>query len=114
MTTRIYLLRPNDLNEIQNHSDAALGEMKALAALTAKMRDNVWKVIVGKPRVIDHTLITLLCGGHALIEDVPGTGKTTLAKTMAMSLGYGLKCIKFAPDLVPADVVGIYIFNSET
>ena len=102
------------MNKIPNHSDAALGEMKAVAALTAKMRNNVWKVIVGKPRVIDHILITLLCGGHALIEDVPGTGKTTPAKTMAVSLGYGLKCIKIAPDLVPADVVGIYIFNSET
>ena len=102
------------MNQIPNHSDAALGEMKAVAALTAKMRDNVWKVIVGKPRVIDDTLITPLCGGHVLIEDVPGTGKTTLAKTIAVSLGYGLKCIKFVPDLVPADVIGIYIFNSET
>ena len=107
-------MRPDDLNEIPNHSDAALGEMKAVAALTAKIGDDVWKAIVGKPRDIDHTLITLLCRGHALIEDVPGTGKTTLAKAMVVSLGYGLKCIKFAPDLVPADVIGIYIFNSET
>ena len=48
------------MNEIPNHSDAALGEMKAIATLTAKMRDNVWKVTVGKPRFIDNTLITLL------------------------------------------------------
>jgi len=88
--------------------------MKAVAELTAKVRENVRKVIVGKPRVIDHALIALLCGGHALIEDVPGTGKTTLAKTLAVSLGCGFKRIQFTPDLVPADVVGIDIFNSET
>ena len=88
--------------------------MKAVAELTTKVRENVRKVIVGKPRIIDHALIALLCGGHALIEDVPGTGKTTLAKTLAVSLGCGFKRIQFTPDLVPADVVGIDIFNSET
>ena len=97
-----------------NHFDAVSDDMKAVAELTTKVRENVRKVIVGKPRIIDHALIALLCGGHALTEDVPGTGKTTLAKTLAVSLGCGFKRIQFTPDLVPADVVGIDIFNSET
>jgi MoxR-like ATPase len=75
---------------------------------------NVEKVIVGKRDVIELTLVALLCEGHILIEDVPGTGKTTLAKAVARSLGCSFQRIQFTPDLLPSDVTGIYFFNQKT
>jgi len=75
---------------------------------------NVEKVIVGKRDVIELTLVALLCEGHILIEDVPGTGKTTLAKAIARSLGCSFQRIQFTPDLLPSDVTGIYFFNQKT
>jgi MoxR-like ATPase len=75
---------------------------------------NVEKVIVGKRDVIELTLVALLCEGHVLIEDVPGTGKTTLAKAIARSLGCSFQRIQFTPDLLPSDVTGIYFFNQKT
>jgi MoxR-like ATPase len=76
-----------------------------------KLRENIQKVIVGKDDIIDLTLIALLCEGHLLIEDVPGTGKTTLAKTIAKSLDCTFQRIQFTPDLLPSDVTGIYYYN---
>ncbi len=75
---------------------------------------NVEKVIVGKREVIELTLVSLLCEGHILIEDVPGTGKTTLAKALARSLGCSFQRIQFTPDLLPSDVTGLYFFNQKT
>lgn len=75
---------------------------------------NVEKVIIGKRDVIELTLVALLCEGHLLIEDVPGTGKTTLAKATARSLGCSFQRIQFTPDLLPSDVTGIYFFNQKT
>ncbi|MBC7232155.1 MAG: MoxR family ATPase [Chloroflexi bacterium] len=75
---------------------------------------NVEKVIVGKREVIELTLVALLCEGHVLIEDVPGTGKTTLAKALARSLGCSFQRIQFTPDLLPSDVTGLYFFNQKT
>ncbi len=75
---------------------------------------NVEKVIIGKRETIELALITLLCEGHLLIEDVPGTGKTMLAKAMAKSLGLNFKRIQFTPDLLPSDVTGVYYFNQKT
>lgn len=75
---------------------------------------NVEKVIVGKKEVIELTLVALLCEGHILIEDVPGTGKTTLAKALARSLGCSFQRIQFTPDLLPSDVTGLYFFNQKT
>ncbi len=75
---------------------------------------NVEQVIVGKRDVIELTLVALLCEGHILIEDVPGTGKTTLAKAIARSLGCSFQRIQFTPDLLPSDVTGIYFFNQKT
>lgn len=75
---------------------------------------NVEKVIVGKKEVIELTLVALLCEGHILIEDVPGTGKTTLAKALACSLGCSFQRIQFTPDLLPSDVTGLYFFNQKT
>ena len=75
---------------------------------------NVEKVIVGKRDVIELMLVALLCEGHALIEDVPGTGKTTLAKAIARSLNCSFQRIQFTPDLLPSDVTGLYFFNQKT
>lgn len=78
-----------------------------------KFISNVGKVIVGKREVIELVLVALLCEGHILIEDVPGTGKTMLAKATARSLGCSFKRIQFTPDLLPSDVTGIHYFNQK-
>lgn len=84
-----------------------------IAATAERLRDNIQKVIVGKDEIIDMALIALLCEGHLLLEDVPGTGKTTLAKTLARSLGCSFQRIQFTPDLLPSDVTGIYFYNQK-
>jgi MoxR-like ATPase len=76
--------------------------------------DNVQKVIVGKRSAVELTVICLLCQGHLLIEDVPGVGKTMLAKSLAKSLGCTFKRIQFTPDLLPSDVTGVSVFNEKT
>ena len=76
-----------------------------------KIRQNVENVIVGKESLCDLMTTTLLCGGHMLLEDVPGTAKTTLAKAFALSFGGVYKRIQFTPDLLPSDVTGINFFN---
>jgi MoxR-like ATPase len=81
--------------------------------LADRLRKNIQKVIVGKSDVIDLALIALLCEGHALIEDVPGIGKTTLAKAIAKSLNCSFRRIQFTPDLLPSDVSGISFFNQK-
>lgn len=75
---------------------------------------NVERVIVGKQEPVRLTLIAVLCGGHVLIEDVPGVGKTTLMKSVARSIGCGFKRIQFTPDLLPSDVTGVSIFNQRS
>ena len=75
---------------------------------------NVSRVIVGKRETIELVFVTLLCEGHVLIEDVPGTGKTMLAKAAAKSLGCSFKRIQSTPDLLPSDVTGIHYFNQKT
>lgn len=74
---------------------------------------NVEHVIVGKRDVIELALVALLCEGHILVEDVPGTGKTTLAKAIARSLGCSFQRIQFTPDLLPSDIMGVYYFNQK-
>jgi MoxR-like ATPase len=78
------------------------------------VRANVEKAIVGKRDVIDLCLVAILCQGHVLIEDVPGIGKTTLAKAIARSIGCAFRRIQFTPDLLPSDVTGISFFNQKT
>ena len=75
---------------------------------------NVERVIVGKHHEVRLSLVALLCRGHLLIEDVPGTGKTVLAKAIAKSLGCSFRRIQFTPDLLPSDVSGLSIFNQKT
>ncbi len=82
-----------------------------IAQTAVTLRQNIQKVIVGKNEIIDMALIAMLCEGHILLEDVPGTGKTTLAKTIAASLGCTFRRVQFTPDLLPSDVTGIYYYN---
>ena len=79
-----------------------------------RVKANVGRVIVGKDEIIELILVALLCEGHILLEDVPGIGKTTLAKAVAKSLGCSFKRIQFTPDLLPSDVTGISWFNKKT
>jgi MoxR-like ATPase len=76
--------------------------------------DNVSRVIVGKANVVELLLAALFCQGHVLLEDVPGIGKTTLAKTLARSLGCTFQRIQFTPDLLPSDITGVSVFNQKT
>ena len=80
-------------------------------ALADRVIENVERVIIGKRREVELSLIALICRGHALIEDIPGVGTTTLAKTLARSLGCTFKRIQFTPDLLPADITGVSIYN---
>ncbi|MBR3807783.1 MAG: MoxR family ATPase, partial [Lachnospiraceae bacterium] len=77
------------------------------------LRDNIQKVIVGKEETIDLLMTALLAKGHVLLEDMPGTGKTKLAKSMAMSIGGSFSRIQFTPDLLPSDITGLNIFDRE-
>lgn len=85
--------------------------MDDVKQLGRKIVENVERVIVGKYESIEHTVIGLLSQGHLLIEDVPGTGKTVLAKSLARSLGLSFNRIQFTPDMLPSDVTGVSIFN---
>lgn len=85
-----------------------------IAEAARRVRENVQRVIVGKSDVIDLALVAVLCEGHILIEDVPGIGKTTLARSLAASLGCTFRRIQFTPDLLPSDVTGINFFNQKT
>ena len=79
-----------------------------------RVRANVSRVIVGREDVIDLALVAMLCDGHVLIEDVPGIGKTMLAKALARSVGCSFKRIQFTPDLMPSDVTGINFYNQKS
>src|SRR5919199_880382 len=78
------------------------------------LRANIARVIVGKDEVVNLALVALLCEGHLLLEDVPGIGKTTLAKALARSLGCTFRRIQFTPDLLPSDITGTSIFNQQS
>jgi MoxR-like ATPase len=88
--------------------------MSKVQSITDQLVSNVEQVIVGKTSAIRFTVIGLLCQGHLLIEDVPGTGKTMLAKSLARSVGCSFNRIQFTPDMLPSDVTGVSIFNQKT
>jgi MoxR-like ATPase len=84
-----------------------------ISDVARQLRENIQKVIVGKDDVINLTLVAVLCEGHILLEDVPGIGKTTLARALAASLGCSFRRIQFTPDLLPSDVTGLSWFNQK-
>jgi MoxR-like ATPase len=84
------------------------------AILLARLRDNVAAVVLGKPEVIRLALVAFLAEGHLLLEDVPGIGKTLLAKALAKSLACGFHRVQFTPDLLPSDLLGTSVFNQST
>ncbi|NCP33968.1 MAG: AAA domain-containing protein, partial [Armatimonadetes bacterium] len=73
--------------------------------------ESIERVIVGKRDTVEGAVVTLLSGGHLLLEDVPGVGKTVLAKSLAVSLGVTFKRVQFTPDLLPSDVTGVTVFD---
>ncbi len=85
-----------------------------VTALGSKVKENVERVIVGKGDVVELAIVAVLCEEHLLLEDVPGTGKTMLAKSIARSLGCTFRRIQCTPDLLPSDITGTYIFNQKT
>lgn len=82
--------------------------------LTIEMIHNMEKVIIGKREVIELTITTLIAGGHLLLEDVPGVGKTTLANALAQTVDCGFTRIQFTPDTLPSDILGMSIYNMKT
>ena len=93
--------------------ESQVGASRVQEAAT-RLRESVQRMIVGKDEVIDLAVIALLCRGHILVEDVPGIGKTMLAKSLAQSLGCTFTRIQYTPDLMPTDVLGVNFFNQKT
>jgi MoxR-like ATPase len=91
----------------------ALADVSLIRQTAEQVRANVERVIVGHREVVDLALIAILCEGHILLEDVPGTGKTTLAKSLARSLDCTFRRIQFTPDLMPSDITGITYYNQK-
>jgi len=89
-------------------TEATIGDIQRFADA---VRSNVAQVIVGKAAAVDLLLIALLCGGHALLEDVPGVGKTMLARALAASLGLSFRRLQCTPDLLPNDVLGVSVYR---
>src|SRR5215207_7184432 len=88
--------------------------MEAIQRFVQAITTNVEKVIVGKTEVIETLVIALLCEGHVLLEDVPGVGKTMLARALAVTLGVDFRRLQCTPDLLPSDITGVSVFNQET
>ncbi len=91
-----------------------MANVQMVQTLSERIAENVERVIVGKSREVRMVLVALLCRGHVLIEDVPGVGKTVLAKAIARSIGSTFKRIQFTPDLLPSDITGVNVFNQQT
>ena len=82
--------------------------------MTEKLRESINRYFVGKEEVVENVLICLLAGGHLLIEDVPGVGKTKLARTLAKSIDASFGRIQFTPDTLPGDILGVSVYNMST
>jgi MoxR-like ATPase len=88
-----------------------LSQVEYVQQIARRVQENVARVIVGKPNIVELLLVALFCEGHVLLEDVPGIGKTTLAKSLARSLGCTFQRIQFTPDLLPSDITGVSVYN---
>jgi len=104
---------PRETISMDHEKDRETQAAALIKEKAERFRDNVSSVMVGKERTIDLVFISLLCEGHVLIEDVPGVGKTLLAKATARSLDCRFKRIQCTPDLLPSDVVGVQFFNQK-
>lgn len=89
-------------------------DVKKFVTFKEKLTDNVSRVIVGKEEVIELVAVAFICGGHVLIEDIPGVGKTMLIRAFSSTLGCEFKRIQFTPDLLPSDLTGINFYNQKT
>ena len=89
-------------------------DTKLFADCNKKVITNCSRVILGKEKIIENIFISFICGGHVLLEDVPGTGKTMLLKSFSKTLGTKFKRIQFTPDLMPSDLTGIHFYNQKT
>jgi MoxR-like ATPase len=96
---------------ISPRADGAGNPYSDTATLLGRLRESIGRVLLGKPEVIEAALVTLLADGHLLIEDVPGIGKTLLAKAMARTLDCSFHRIQFTPDLLPSDLIGTSVFH---
>jgi MoxR-like ATPase len=94
--------------------DGEAASLAEVAELCGRIAANMQRVIVGKPEVVRVALVTLLAEGHLLIEDVPGVGKTSLAKALARSIDCSVSRVQFTPDLLPGDITGMSIYNRQT
>ncbi len=88
--------------------------MEIVQSIANRVTENVRRVIIGKDEEVRLTLLAMLCEGHLLIEDVPGVGKTMLARALSLSIGCTFRRLQFTPDMLPTDVTGVSIFNQKT
>lgn len=95
-------------------SPQQLPPLTAVVEAASRIRENVGRVIVGKESIVEHAIVAVLSEGHILLDDVPGLGKTVLAKSLARSLDLSFRRIQFTPDLTPADVTGSNIYNQQS
>ena len=106
---------PGNRADGHDASQAAIGaDVDEVRVVAERIQRNVARVIEGKPEIARSALVVLLAGGHLLIEDVPGVGKTMLAKALARSIDCTVRRIQFTPDLLPSDVTGVSVFNQDT
>jgi MoxR-like ATPase len=113
--TSVSDLGPHDgLGAAAGPSSGALADLDTLTRVAGRIRTSIETVIEGKPEVAKLALVVLLSDGHLLIEDVPGVGKTMLAKALARSIDCSVRRIQFTPDLLPSDVTGVSVFNQDS